>query len=177
MIRAILNALRNAIASLSQGIWWAFTLPFRVIDGLLGGGGGGTVMPKKDLALPNPDEIEVARAHARRDVEVADKVSKWSLASQARCFAMSPPESRYEIDISMMSPDQQSWLQRLSETDLRIVAEADDKHLNRALTGENFALRGIDSVGCDTRPVDHTLADRIRIARAARAERDNVFAA
>jgi len=156
--------------------WHYATMPLHWLDGLFGGGSGGTVMPPIEVPLPDEDDIEVTKYQARSDATAKNAVLSLSPALQVFKYAAAEEYDRYDADLTLLGPAQKAWLRSLSEDDLRTVAAADPRKIDRVLKGENFVLPGIDSVGHDSRPKDVEFAERLRAARSVANERDCVRA-
>ena len=173
MIRFLLAAIRALLTKGLQGI----SAAAHWMDGVFCGGSGGTVMPPSELALPEADELEVARYTAKSEATAKTAIQSLSPALQVFRYASVEEFDRYDADLSLLGPEQKQWLRSLSEDALRTVAAADLKRIDRALRGEQFVLKDINSVGQDSRPTDIAFAERLSVARASVPdERQNVRA-
>ncbi|MBX9455451.1 MAG: hypothetical protein KL863_05175 [Rhizobium sp.] len=170
-----LAAVAAVLAKMFSTGWSLVTSPLCWLDGLFGGGSK-TVMPDRDIPLPSEDEIEVAKYSAKSEAIGKNAVLSLNPALQAFRYATSDEYDRYDADLTLLKPDQKAWLRSLSEDDLKTVAAADLQQIDRALRGELYAVKGVDTVSDDTRPTDIAFAERLWVARSVADERHNVCA-
>lgn len=146
-----LMALIMAIANLGKGIWNSAEWCWRTGWGLLGFGPSPTVMPPKQVDLPDTDEIEIVRDMARDQQRALDAM----LSTPARCvqaWAAALPEQRDTIPLRGLTDDQIDWLEvRLTDEELKLLAAEKLEHkVNAALAGIEDAILGVPSAPSPT---------------------------
>ncbi|KPF43031.1 hypothetical protein [Rhizobium sp. AAP43] len=170
-----LMAIVMAMANLAKGLWNGAEWCWRNSWGLLGFGGSPTVMPPKQLDLPDTDEVEIVRDTVRNQQRAIDAMLS-TPARKVQAWAAALPEQRDTIPLSGLTDDQIDWLEiRLTDEQLEILAAEKSEHkVNAALAGIEDAILGVPSVPSHSmkkksRPsID--ISDRIHRFRFADAE-------
>ncbi|MEY9198473.1 hypothetical protein ABIA16_003589 [Sinorhizobium fredii] len=135
-----------------------------LIARLFGGGGGPLPAPpisNLQAALPQVEEITQARELAKGQGKASEMLTKMSPSLQVTRYANATEDDRFEVDLELLTPDQQDWLTGLAEPQLKLVSKASPRQIDGALAGTPCSVPGVDSVGEDLRPVNAFLASRI----------------
>lgn len=142
-----LMALIMAIANMGKGLWHGVKWCWRTGCGLFGLGGSPTVMPPKQLDLPDTDEIDIVRDMARGRQRAVDAMLS-TPARRVQAWAAALPEQRDTIPLRGLTEDQVDWLEvRLTDDELMLLAAEKSEHkINAALAGIEDAIQGVRSV-------------------------------
>ncbi|MBX5164831.1 hypothetical protein [Rhizobium sp. NZLR4b] len=162
VVRAIIELALTSINAATAFLDW-------LLVKLTGGGGAALAEPVNNLeaALPDESRIDEARDLEREKAAVADHIRTMSPEMQVKLFACASEEDRLQADLSLLTPEQTTWLIDLSDDQLKSVGETSDRRIAAALAGEHNAITAIRSVG-QPEPDDNAwLAHRIDAKRAA----------
>ena len=175
-------AIIMAMASLGKnglvGLWNIGDACWRTAwSWLPGGGGGGTVMPPKQLDLPDIDEAYDAKSAAADQQRAADYMLS-SPARRVQAWAQASKEARATIPLTKLTDDQIDWLEvRLSDDQLKILAaEKSEFKIEAALAGQEGAIPGVTSVPTVKKKSGPDLTDRIQEFRMNGIERPPAYA-
>jgi hypothetical protein len=130
MLRAILAALRSALSTIGQGLWWCVTTPVNVVGHLLGRlGGGGHSLP------PPPIAEETAAMVEDKVTDTLDKTRRVDESALVRRYARRLSRDLSPPDISTLRTELQEWLQRLDKSQLSDLASANISQVTDHLLG------------------------------------------
>ncbi|TAY50921.1 hypothetical protein [Rhizobium leguminosarum] len=161
VVRAIIELALTSINAATAFLDW-------LLAKLTGGGGAAPADPVKNLeaALPDESRIDEARDLERGKAAVADHIRTMSPEMQVKLFACASEEDRLQADLSLLTPEQTTWLIDLSDDQLKYVGGTSDRRIAAALAGEHNAITAIRSVGQPEADDNAWLGHRIEAKRA-----------
>lgn len=138
MIKAILRAIRKLL---------------RDIGSLFGGGGPASTVDDLEEVLDQSDVIESARDQAKSAIQAEEESRRRSPEQQAQLYAITMPQERAFVDLSLLSAQQQVWLHKLSTPQLQCLADTPLRRIASALRGEPVAIAMVPSVPLGDSPI------------------------